>query len=131
MRPCSLTPLISLTLRLIAGEKDTQNVIRGLKAAINNPRVSEEAKQRDRERLDEMEQEYSASDYSGAAETPEMDYTYEIEDEEVATSSQSMFLFTPFPLLNSIDGFIRGRNQSRSRRVQGDLDQYVVFLSWH
>ncbi|RXW17667.1 hypothetical protein EST38_g8194 [Candolleomyces aberdarensis] len=35
-------------------QKDQGNVVRGLKAAINNPRVSEEAKQRDIERLQEM-----------------------------------------------------------------------------
>ncbi|KAK3941042.1 Conidiation protein 6-domain-containing protein [Diplogelasinospora grovesii] len=35
-------------------EKEQGNVIRGLKAAISNPHVSEAAKQRDRERLEEM-----------------------------------------------------------------------------
>lgn len=38
-------------------EKNTGNVIGGLKAAINNPRVSEEAKEHDRERLREMGEE--------------------------------------------------------------------------
>ncbi|EAU84006.1 hypothetical protein CC1G_11444 [Coprinopsis cinerea okayama7 len=35
-------------------EKDPGNVARGLKAAINNPRVSEQAKEHDRERLRDM-----------------------------------------------------------------------------
>ncbi|KAJ2922599.1 hypothetical protein H1R20_g14502, partial [Candolleomyces eurysporus] len=43
-----------------ASHKDQGNVVRGLKAAINNPRVSEEAKQRDIERLQEM------GEYEGA-----------------------------------------------------------------
>ncbi|KAG1716566.1 hypothetical protein ID866_618 [Astraeus odoratus] len=35
--------------------KDPANVARGLKAAISNPHVSEEAKERDAERLRELE----------------------------------------------------------------------------
>ncbi|KAF6754674.1 hypothetical protein DFP72DRAFT_1068246 [Ephemerocybe angulata] len=35
-------------------EKDPANVVRGLKAAIHNPNVSEEAKRRDMVRLQEM-----------------------------------------------------------------------------
>ncbi|KAK4187018.1 Conidiation protein 6-domain-containing protein [Podospora australis] len=39
----------------IAGEgKDMGNVIRGLKAAITNPNVSEKAKERDRKKLQEL-----------------------------------------------------------------------------
>ena len=39
---------------LTLAHKDQSNVVRGLKAAIHNPRVSEEAKQRDIERLQAM-----------------------------------------------------------------------------
>lgn len=38
----------------MSSEKNQGNVIGGLKAAINNPNVSEEAKQRDFQRLQEM-----------------------------------------------------------------------------
>ncbi|KAJ2919737.1 hypothetical protein MD484_g745, partial [Candolleomyces efflorescens] len=38
----------------MSSHKDQSNVVRGLKAAIHNPRVSEEAKQRDIERLQAM-----------------------------------------------------------------------------
>ncbi|TEB25469.1 hypothetical protein FA13DRAFT_1796368 [Coprinellus micaceus] len=41
-------------------EKNPANVIRGLKSAITNPNVSEEAKQRDRERLQELGQDIGA-----------------------------------------------------------------------
>ncbi|KAH6910642.1 hypothetical protein BKA70DRAFT_1271025 [Coprinopsis sp. MPI-PUGE-AT-0042] len=37
-----------------------ENVARGLKAAINNPRVSDEAKERDAQRLQEMGEEVPA-----------------------------------------------------------------------
>lgn len=55
---CSLLTELSSHL---TEEKDQGNVIRGLKAAINNPNVSEEAKQRDRERLEEMGQDVPGS----------------------------------------------------------------------
>ncbi|KAM7214861.1 hypothetical protein V8F06_009769 [Rhypophila decipiens] len=38
----------------MAGGKDTSNIIRGLKAAISNPNVSENAKERDHQRLREL-----------------------------------------------------------------------------
>ncbi|KAK4208884.1 hypothetical protein QBC37DRAFT_378647 [Rhypophila decipiens] len=38
----------------MAGGKDTSNIIRGLKAAISNPNVSEKAKERDHQRLREL-----------------------------------------------------------------------------
>ncbi|KAI6132695.1 Conidiation protein 6-domain-containing protein [Pisolithus croceorrhizus] len=37
--------------------KDPANVARGLKAAVSNPHVSEEAKERDRQRLQELEED--------------------------------------------------------------------------
>lgn len=37
--------------------KDPANVARGLKAAVSNPHVSEEAKDRDRQRLQELEED--------------------------------------------------------------------------
>ncbi|KAH6909119.1 Conidiation protein 6-domain-containing protein [Coprinopsis sp. MPI-PUGE-AT-0042] len=45
-------------------EKDPRNVARGLKAAINNPNVSEEAKEHDRERLREMGEELPEEEVS-------------------------------------------------------------------
>jgi len=78
----------SLTLPSTVGEKDPENVVRGLQAAINNPRVSEAAKQRDRERIEEINREYDASDYQGVAETPDADESYLVEDEEVAKITQ-------------------------------------------
>lgn len=38
-------------------EKDPENVARGLKAAVSNPRVSQEAKERDKQRLQELEED--------------------------------------------------------------------------
>lgn len=46
--------------------KDRANVIRGLKAAIHNPRVSEEAKERDLQRLREMGEDVSDLDTSAS-----------------------------------------------------------------
>lgn len=58
---CLSSILLLTTLSSISTEeKNPANVIRGLKSAITNPNVSEEAKQRDRERLQELGQDIGA-----------------------------------------------------------------------
>ncbi|KAH6910647.1 Conidiation protein 6-domain-containing protein [Coprinopsis sp. MPI-PUGE-AT-0042] len=53
----------------MSSDKNTGNVIGGLKAAINNPRVSEEAKEHDRERLREMGEEVEGTTTSSSTTT--------------------------------------------------------------
>lgn len=54
--------------------KEGTNVVRGLEAAMNNPNVSEETKNRDAQKIEDMGEDYSGSYKDSSVSGPEKNY---------------------------------------------------------